>query len=100
MEMDRPGDWLKTPLGIGVVLIVVGVFLGTTGACLYWVHKKWKSNRLPTPPINDLLSKGAEASNATSPPEVTYSTVTHLTSQTSAFQPQQDNVVYSSLKTD
>ncbi|KAJ8355038.1 hypothetical protein SKAU_G00226050 [Synaphobranchus kaupii] len=93
-------NWLKTPLGTGVVLIVVGVFLGMTGACLYWVHKKWKSNRLPTPPINDVSSKGAEASNATSPPEVTYSTVTHLASQTSAFQSQQDNVVYSSLKTD
>uniref|UniRef100_A0A0E9XX87 Uncharacterized protein n=1 Tax=Anguilla anguilla TaxID=7936 RepID=A0A0E9XX87_ANGAN len=77
-----------------------------TGAGLYWIHRKRKSSGLPTTPNNDAVyttvdvSKGAETSDATSPSDVTYSTVAHLAPQTTAFQAQQDNVVYSSLKTD
>ncbi|XP_061091600.1 uncharacterized protein LOC133124391 isoform X6 [Conger conger] len=98
-------NWLKTPLGIGVIFIVVGILMGMAGVSLYWIHKKRKSNRVPTTP-NTVpcatfdVSKGPGISNAIAPPEVTYSTVTHLPSPTSAFQPQQDNVVYSSLKTE
>ncbi|KAJ8355031.1 hypothetical protein SKAU_G00225980 [Synaphobranchus kaupii] len=61
----------------------------------------------PAPPVTTSPSREGPATETVrtrcgreSPPEVTYSTVTHLASQTSAFQPQQDNVVYSSLKTD
>ncbi|XP_064165305.1 uncharacterized protein LOC135240051 isoform X3 [Anguilla rostrata] len=103
---DQSKTWLKTPAGIGVILTVIVILLGMTGACLYWIHRKRKSSGLPTTPNNDAVyttvnvSKGAETSDATSPSDVTYSTVAHLAPQTTAFQAQQDNVVYSSLKTD
>ncbi|XP_064176436.1 uncharacterized protein LOC135247108 isoform X2 [Anguilla rostrata] len=103
---DQSKTWLNTPAGVGVILTVIVILLGMTGACLYWIHRKRKSSGLPTTPNNDAVyttvdvSKGAETSDATSPSDVTYSTVAHLAPQTTAFQAQQDNVVYSSLKTD
>ncbi|XP_064195266.1 uncharacterized protein LOC135256916 isoform X8 [Anguilla rostrata] len=97
---------LKTPAGIGVILTVIVILLGMTGACLYWIHRKRKSSGLPTTPNDDTVyttvdvSKGAGSSDAMSPFDVTYSTVTYHASQMVAFQAQQDNIVYNSLNTD
>ncbi|KAJ8392847.1 hypothetical protein AAFF_G00070510 [Aldrovandia affinis] len=94
---------LLTPRVVNVVLAVCIILVGVTAACLLWRLKKSGSNRLPATLINDTMNttvpnEGA-TNNATSP-DVTYSTVTPLALHSPAFQPQQETVVYSTLKTD
>ncbi|KAJ8248665.1 hypothetical protein COCON_G00233800 [Conger conger] len=49
-EPPVESHWPKTPCGIKVIVVVVGILLGMAGVSLYWIHNKRKFNRVPTTP--------------------------------------------------
>ncbi|KAI1885844.1 hypothetical protein AGOR_G00207960 [Albula goreensis] len=102
--VEPTGESTDWPMIVGIILPVL-ILLGVTAAFLFWKCKKSGSNRPSVSPTTGTEKAACEVPNegASSDPTTTsdlmYATVSHLPSHPSAFQPQEDSVVYSCLKT-